>query len=167
MILRIQGETLDIVCRVIKRLMELQNRVQDLLIFFKAIGNSVEKLAEIHNREFMEQTELQVECGETESDTTDYLHLRENTLQTAALVKQEFTIIPKIAQAYVEVSSKHIIPGFMIVDRLGLSATSLSEEDRNQKLNELDDYKRNTSESVAEIMERVCCPLLVVVICNR
>ena len=157
---------MDIIRRVIKRLVDLQNRVQELLIFFRAIGNGVEKLDEIHNREFIKQTELHVECGETESHTNDYLHLYEQTLQTAALVKKKFIIIHKIAQAYMEVSNKHIIPGFTIIDRLGLSATSLSKEGRNQKLNELHDYKRNVGESVANITERVCCSPPVTVICN-
>ena len=131
--------------RILDRLVNLQHRVEELLLFFQEVGASVEQLLRMP---LLEYTKFHAELSEDEDQK-----FLTTILDTAAIVKINFLVTNKITQTYMEISKGYIMPGLNKFDFLGITTENQSE--RKLKLQELGDYERNATREVHEILDKV------------
>ncbi|KAF2805824.1 uncharacterized protein BDZ99DRAFT_574114 [Mytilinidion resinicola] len=134
----------------IGRLMDLQDQIQKLLLFFISIVKVVEIVINHYEKDYLPKLEDDV-APENEEEAAE---LREEILAEAVKVKIHFATIQHIAGAYVELSDKHIVGGFKEIGELGLSDSSITTESRKLKELQLKEYKSRSSASVRETSQR-------------
>ncbi|KAH7370586.1 hypothetical protein BKA65DRAFT_545297 [Rhexocercosporidium sp. MPI-PUGE-AT-0058] len=122
----------DVLNRAISRLVDLQDRLQALLMFFMSTASMVRMVIEQYEYDYLPKIENDVEAA--------------NALEAAKELD--------ITQAYVELSDKHIYGGFSEIAELGLSDSSITREGRQMKELRLKEYKSCASASVRETSSR-------------
>jgi hypothetical protein len=143
------------------RLRQLQRKITGLLLFFEEIANYVDiavrdttdpdgLLDEVEVLRDLEPAE-KAECFET------------SLYMTTVSIKARFMIMHKIAQTYTQVSMKHIMPGFKIVDSVSATDLVISSPEVSRRSATLSDYSMNATAElqslVLEVSGQSTCPV--------
>jgi len=92
--------------------------------------------------------------GSSEINDTAIMAVLEQMVQpVTASIKCQFLVMHHVASAYHTISNKHIMPGFVEISSLGLTSTSLTEEDIDAKKAKLIRYQRENAPSVRAIAQ--------------
>lgn len=122
-----------------------------MLLFFTGIHDFVDIL--VTNSDQIGPL-VSLETLETKRSERD-AYLRETVRKGALDLKLRFIVMHKIAQAYADVSSKHIMPGLSIVDGMSTVELSLSEGDVDRRSERLRLYSTEAVESIRRVVEQV------------
>jgi len=145
----------------LNRLMSIQQKVRNLLIFFTNIGSYVHLLAEravdADNDSFLTQIKMPIEMSLEERDAI----LDREVHLTAVDIKTRFLTMNKIAETYALASEHHILPGFEIIGKMTLSERFLSDGQVANKSEELTTYRDNATRDIRALVLKVCPPLMI------
>ena len=134
-----------------ERLTVLQQSVETILLFFKAIQSHVQNLVELHSDQMLEQLEFGKSTSPEERNELVNFLIRESALD----IKVRFTVMQRLAEVYCEVSEQHILSGFNIIQGLSLLQSSMSDEKGHRSAQSLEDYRTSATKGIEGITNTV------------
>lgn len=127
--------------------------MENMLRYFTSIRAQVDEMVNMKSNVMLEMVEI---AGTSRQGEIDEL-LADSLRHTALNIKVRFLLMQKIAQAYSEISQKHILNGFDMIDKYCLGDQLSGESGIGDELSSvlLDDYRKDAMEEIENIANMV------------
>ncbi|RYO89200.1 hypothetical protein DL766_003606 [Monosporascus sp. MC13-8B] len=149
----------EIVAECVKHLQHFCENLDELAAFFTQLQSFIEDMEKSRVDPFSTMATTTKALGDrAKQETSEAARARKERVKKRKLhgleLKGYYLVAQTMANTYVEVSKKHIIPGVNRVERLSLpDAKSLSKEERAAKIAEVGKFARTARREVTQVAD--------------